>query len=84
MPSNHSDFPIGYKLGNNTSTKTFFTTLLDTWSIWRQPRSSRQERVLKVKGKKSYDLRLGKNKLALVIFCQQPTHCSPESNLVKI
>ena len=22
MPSNHSDFPIGYKLGNNTSTKT--------------------------------------------------------------
>ena len=53
MPSNHSDFPISYKLGNNTSTKTFFTTLLDTWSIWRQPRSSRQEGVLKVKGKKA-------------------------------
>ena len=53
MPSNHSDFPIGYKLGNNTSTKTFFTTLLDTWSIWRQPRSSRQDGVLKVKGKKA-------------------------------
>ena len=81
MPSNHNDFPIGYKLGNNTSTKTFFTTLLVNMAATQVIQA---RKGVKSEGEKSYDLRLGKNKLALVIFCQQPTHCSPESNLVNI